>query len=206
MNKIDSIIFIIIIVVLPLDAFCDVIPNQHKSYTCAIAGSLLLPVVGHGYVGGDNYRRGLYYTGGEALNLFLGTICSIEDKNQGMEYFYWVGAIHIASMLDAIISVYNINNRKHDKSYIIASAGSAVFPNIGHGYLKNKNNLMRGWVYSFFETVSFLSDNEELVMGIRLLSTADAAFSTYQVNKINKTEIIFRPGVKSGYLLLLKTF
>ncbi|MDP2983122.1 MAG: hypothetical protein Q8O92_07325 [Candidatus Latescibacter sp.] len=52
------------------NAFCDDIPNQKKSYAFAIAGSLLLPAIGHSYIGGDNTRRGLYYTGGELVILF----------------------------------------------------------------------------------------------------------------------------------------
>ncbi|MDP2983767.1 MAG: hypothetical protein Q8O92_10615 [Candidatus Latescibacter sp.] len=107
-------------------------------------------------------------------------------------------------MIDAIISVYHINNQKSNKSYFISTVGSAVFPNIGHGYLGNKNNV-RGWLYSFGETVSFFTEKDDFVMGIRLFSTVDAAVSTHQANAKN-FEVIFMPGIKSGYLLLSKTF
>jgi hypothetical protein len=185
--------------------------SPKKSYALALTGSLICPVIGHSYIGRKNTERGLLYTGGEIFNFFAsippinwGSDAKPDDHEFDKVGLYWIAAIHLISAIDAMISVHDLNTGVAKKSYFISTAGSAVLPVIGHRYIGEKN-YGRGAYYTIGEAAAFFADSHEFIMGIRLISMADALYSTKKTND-KAFSVFLLPGTKSAKILITKSF
>jgi len=214
------VILIIIMSIFTKESACSEDSNntndtQKKSYILAGAGALISPAIGHTYIGGDNIRRGLWYTVNETFNAFLTVEYSIASLGGGNHSYYRAKsygvmtiATHTISAIDALISVRKINTNSPTKSYFIATAGSALFPinAIGHGYLGQKNHT-RGWFYTFGYIIlsAQAPDNSEIRNAIRYISMLDAFGSTYKYNT-SLTKVTILPEKSSLKLMITRTF
>jgi hypothetical protein len=184
--------------------------SPKKSYALALTGTLISPIIGHSYIGGKNFERGFFYSCGEILNFFesLPPIFGYGIKQSERKFdkgsLYWIAAIHMISLIDASISVDDINTGSTRKSYFISTAGSAVLPVVGDRYLGEKN-YGRGIYYTIGEAAAFFNDSHDYIMGIRILSMVDALYSTKKFND-NNLSVIILPGTKSARILISKSF
>ena len=84
--------------------------SRFKNPGIAAVGSLLIPIAGHAYAGGNaNIMRGVIYTGVGTSLLTIGIISGLGDD--GLIPFLIGAGIHLASAVDAGISANRNNNK-----------------------------------------------------------------------------------------------